>query len=91
MTNLAQVPSGVYPHMDKSELIASYKLEKDRLAKVEKALDIQKKRVSGLCKSVLEQYGKGPHDLGDGNEYIIIQKGDSCYFSPARGKKATAG
>jgi len=76
--------------MDKSELIASYKSEKDRLAKVEKALEIQKKRVSGLCKSVLEQHGKGPHDLGDG-EYIIIQKGESCYFSPARAKKAAAG
>ena len=76
--------------MDKCELIASYKSEKDRLAKVEKALEIQKKRVSGLCKSVLEQHGKGPHDLGDG-EYIIIQKGESCYFSPARAKKAAAG
>lgn len=73
--------------MDKSELINSYQFEKDRLAKVKKALEIQNKRVSGICKSVLEQYGKGPHDLG-GEEYIIIQKGDSCFFSPARKKKA---
>ena len=74
--------------MDKSELIASYEFEKDRLSKVKKALEIQSKRVSGVCKSVLEQYGKGPHNLGDG-EYIIIQKGDSCFFSPARKKTAS--
>jgi hypothetical protein len=77
--------------MDKSELIASYKFEKERLAKVEKALEIQKKKISGLCKSMLEEHGKGPHDFGDGGEYIIIQKGDSCYFSAARGKKTAAG
>jgi hypothetical protein len=77
--------------MSKSELIASYKYEKDRLAKVEKALEIQKRKISGLVKSVLEEHGKGPHDLGDGVEHIIIQKGDSCYFSIARGKKAATG
>jgi hypothetical protein len=76
--------------MDKSELIARYKFEKDRLTKVEKALEIQKKLVSGLCKDFLEQYGKGPHDLGGENEYIIIQKGETCYFSLARGKKAAS-
>lgn len=81
--------SGVYPSMDKSELVASYKFEKDRLAKVEKALEIQKRKLNGLCRTMLEEHGKGPHDLGDGVEYIIIQKGDTCYFSPARAKKAT--
>lgn len=75
--------------MDKSELIASYKFEKDRLAKVEKALEIQKRKLSGLVKTMLEDHGKGPHDLGDGNECIIIQKGESCYFSPSRAKKTT--
>lgn len=77
--------------MDKSELIASYKYEKERLAKVEKALEIQKRKISGLVKSVLEEHGKGPHDLGDGGEYIIIQKGDLCYFSASRTKKAASG
>jgi len=89
MTTLPQVVSGVYPSMDKSELVASYNFEKDRLAKVEKALEIQKRKLSGICREMLEQHGKGPHDLGGGNEYIIIQKGESCYFSPARAKKAT--
>lgn len=75
--------------MDKAELIASYKYEKDRQAKVEKALEIQKRKLSGICKDLLEQHGKGPHDLGDGNAngYNIIQKGDTYYLSQARGKK----
>lgn len=87
VTNLPQVVSGVYPSMDKSELVASYKFEKDRLAKVEKALEIQKRKLSGLVKDMLEQHGKGPHDFGEGTEYNIIQKGDLCYFSPAKAKK----
>jgi len=76
--------------MDKSELVASYKFEKDRLAKVEKALEIQKKRISSLCKDLFEQHGKGPHDLGDGNAegYIVIQKGETYYLKAAMAKKA---
>jgi hypothetical protein len=77
--------------MDKSELIANYKYEKERLAKVEQALEIQKRKISGIVKSVLQEHGNGPHDLGDGREYIIIQKGDSCYFSPSRAKKSATG
>jgi hypothetical protein len=78
--------------MDKDELIASYKYEKDRQAKVEKAQEIQKRKLSGICKTLLEEHGKGPHDLGDGNAdgWIVIQKGDTCYLSPVR-KKAASG
>lgn len=79
--------------MDKAELIASYRFEKDRQAKVEKAQEIQKRKLSSICKELLEKYGKGPHDLGDGNpeEYIVIQKGDTCYLSQARVKKSASG
>jgi hypothetical protein len=75
--------------MSKSELIASYKNEKERLAKVEKALEIQKKKICGICKDMLEQYGKGPHDLGDGNAEgsIVVQKGDTFYMKAAMVKK----
>jgi hypothetical protein len=78
--------------MDKPELIASYKYEKDRLAKVEKALEIQKKKLAGICRELLEQHGKGPHDIGDGNTegYIVIQKGETCYLSPSRASKKAA-
>ncbi len=74
--------------MDKAELIEKYKYEQDRKAKVEKALEIQKRKLSGLCKDLLEQHGKGPHDLGDGvaEGYIVIQKGDTCYLT--KGKKS---
>jgi hypothetical protein len=78
--------------MGKPELITSYKYEKERLAKVEKALEIQKKKLAGICKELLEQHGKGPHDIGDGNTdgYIVIQKGESCYLSPCRASKKAA-
>jgi hypothetical protein len=82
--------------MDKSELITSYRFEKDRQAKVEKALEIQKKKLSGICKDLFDQHGKGPHDLGDGNAegYIVVQNGDKYYLKavPAKkpGKEATS-
>jgi hypothetical protein len=76
--------------MDKSELTASYKYEKDRLIKVEKALEIQKKKLSGISKDLFDQYGKGPHDLGDGNAegYIVVQNGDKFYLKAVPAKKA---
>ena len=76
--------------MDKSELITSYRFEKDRLAKVEKALEIQKKKISGICKDLFYQHGKGPHDLGDGyaEGYIVVQNSDKYYLKAVPAKKA---
>ena len=76
--------------MGKSELISSYRFEKDRLAKVEKALEIQKKKLSGICKDLFDQHGKGPHDLGDGNAdgYIVVQMSDKFYLKAVPAKKA---
>jgi len=59
--------------MDKAELIASYKFEKGRQVMVEKAQEIQKRKLSSICKELLEKYGKGPHDLGDGNSEGLEQ------------------
>lgn len=81
---------GVYTSMSKVELITSYKYEKGRLAKVEKALEIQKKKISDICKDLFDQHGKGPHDLSDGNTegYIVVQNGDKYYLKAVPAKKA---
>lgn len=77
-----------------AEVLSEYKAEKDRLAKVEKALEIQKGKVSSLAKKLMEAGGKGPHDLGDGKEagYIVCSRGDgegaTFYLMPAKAKKA---
>lgn len=71
---------------DKDKLIASYVEQKKTQAKVEKALDITKERVSTLAKQILTEHGKGPH-LIDGREMVIIAKGDTCFFTPVKAKK----
>jgi len=79
----------------KEELLGKYKFEKDRLARVEQALDIQKVRVSSVAKEVFEAYGAGPHDLGDGKPdgYKIQCRGGTTYYFVAvapKGKKPEA-
>ena len=71
---------------DKDKLVAAYVDQKKTLAKVEKALEITKGKVSSLAKQILDGYGKGPH-LIDGREMMIIAKGDTCFFTPAKAKK----
>lgn len=76
----------------KEELVAKYKEEKSRLARVEQALTIQKERVSNLAKEIFEAHGKGPHDLGDSREggYLIVCRGGSnYYFSPVQKGKGS--
>jgi len=80
----------------KEELITKYRVEKDRLARVEAALTIQKDRVSSVAKEVFEAHGAGPHDLGDGKAdgYKIQCRGGTTYYFVAvvpKGKKADSG
>lgn len=79
----------------KEELITKYKFEKDRLARVEQALGIQKDRVSAVAKEIFEAHGAGPHDLGDGKPdgYKIQCRGGTTYYFVAvapKGKKPEA-
>ena len=81
--------------MSKEELLSKYKFEKDRLARVEAALAIQKDRVSAMAKEVFEAHGPGPHDLGDGKPdgYKIQCRGGTTYYFvavAAKGKKEPA-
>lgn len=75
---------------DLKTLFASYAQETVTLAKVEKALEVTKARRSGFVKQVLEEHGKGPHDLGDGRgPCMILQKGETFFFTPVQKKKPT--
>jgi hypothetical protein len=76
----------------KEELLGEFKVEKDRLARVEAALAIQKDRVSAKAKEIFEAHGAGPHDLGDGKPdgYKIQCRGGTTYYFVAvvpKGKK----
>ncbi len=78
----------------KEELLTKYKMEKDRLARVEQVLTIQKDRVSAVAKEVFEAHGAGPHDLGDGKPdgYKIQCRGGTTYYFVAvvaKGKKGS--
>ena len=77
----------------KEEMLGEFKVEKDRLARVEAALAIQKDRVSAKAKEIFEAHGAGPHDLGDGKPdgYKIQCRGGTTYYFVAvvpKGKKA---
>jgi hypothetical protein len=76
----------------KEEMLEQYKEEKAKLARVERAMAIQKERVQALAKTVCEEHGKGPYDLGDGKPegYQIQCRGDTYYFVAIvpKGKKA---
>lgn len=80
--------------MTREEIVAKYREEKDRLQKVEKALEIQKGKVGSLARQLFTEHGKGPHDLGDGRVggYIVACRGsgeDATYFlTPAVKTKA---
>jgi hypothetical protein len=79
----------------KEEMITEYKFEKERLARVEAALAIQKDRVSTKAKEVFDAYGAGPHDLRDGKPdgYKIQCRGGTTYYFVAvapKGKKGEA-
>jgi hypothetical protein len=78
----------------KDELVEQYKDEKAKLARVERAMAIQKERVQALAKVICEEYGKGPYDLGDGKPegyQIQCRGGDTYYFVAIvpKGKKAS--
>jgi hypothetical protein len=68
-----------------SELFATYRKEKTLLTKVERGLEIQRKKVQGIVKEILATHGKGPHDIGDGRPggYVVAQKGEACWLTPA--------
>lgn len=67
------------------KILAEYKEGKAVLTEAEKRVEDQRAKMSGLLKTLLTTYGKGPYDLGDGRQggYVIATRGETSFFSPA--------
>jgi hypothetical protein len=76
-----------------TDLLTEYKKHTHDIEGLEAALELAKKKKSDVVGALLSQHGKGPYDLGDGEDMIITSSKTGTHFFTPRDKwkkKATA-